>query len=136
MTDRPTHKDENGYLRFSDNHQLVHRAVAELKIGRRLSPTEVVHHIDMDKLNNDPSNLRVCKDQAEHEQIHGGVYRPKNDTLATLFMLLVLVASIGALGVVWVMVQLSGMGSAICALPPAILIVLMFWGLDKQRKQA
>lgn len=38
---------------------LEHRLVAEKKLGRLLESNEVVHHIDGNKENNDPSNLVV-----------------------------------------------------------------------------
>ena len=62
--------DEYGYRRFKDSGKLVHRWVAEKKIGRKLRREEVVHHIDKNKLNNSPENLHVCKNQFEHERIH------------------------------------------------------------------
>jgi hypothetical protein len=65
-----TYIDSNGYLRFKDSNTPVHRWVAEKMIGRKLRPKEVVHHKDRDKLNNRPSNLWVCKNQAEHDRIH------------------------------------------------------------------
>lgn len=52
-----TYKDENGYERYKDSDLLVHRVVAEQKLGRPLEPWEVVHHKDRNKLNNDPRNL-------------------------------------------------------------------------------
>ena len=48
----------------------THRLVAEKMLGRKLKPGEVVHHIDMDKRNNAPENLRVFKNQAEHALWH------------------------------------------------------------------
>jgi hypothetical protein len=47
-----------------------HRVVAEQKLGRKLITGEIVHHIDGDKLNNDPSNLEVLT-AAEHMRRHG-----------------------------------------------------------------
>ena len=47
----------------------THRIVAEQKLGRELLPSEIVHHIDGNKRNNDPSNLEVMT-QAEHCRIH------------------------------------------------------------------
>lgn len=43
-----------------------HRLNAEKKIGRRLLPTEHVHHEDRNKLNNAENNLKVFASQAEH----------------------------------------------------------------------
>lgn len=47
----------------------LHRVVAEQKIGRKLTRYEVVHHIDGDKLNNDPDNLEVMT-LSEHSRRH------------------------------------------------------------------
>lgn len=47
-----------------------HRRVAEQKLGRPLRPGEVVHHIDGDKHNNDPSNLMIFSSQADHARWH------------------------------------------------------------------
>lgn len=46
-----------------------HRIIMEHIIGRRLSFDEVVHHIDGDKHNNDPTNLMVVT-RKEHALIH------------------------------------------------------------------
>ena len=40
--------------------EFYHRWVMEQHLGRKLTPEENVHHIDMDKLNNDISNLWLC----------------------------------------------------------------------------
>lgn len=55
------------YRKRNGRHE--HRVVVEQKIGRVLRPGEVVHHIDGDKLNNDPDNLAVMT-QAEHMRKH------------------------------------------------------------------
>ncbi len=47
----------------------THRIVAEEKLGRPLKKGEIVHHIDGNKRNNDPSNLMVMT-QSEHCRIH------------------------------------------------------------------
>lgn len=47
-----------------------HRAVAEVILGRRLLPGEVVHHEDLNKRNNDPDNLIVFPNQAAHAHHH------------------------------------------------------------------
>lgn len=42
------------------------------RLGRSLTAEEVVHHIDLNKHNNEPSNLAVLPDQAMHARIHFG----------------------------------------------------------------
>jgi hypothetical protein len=44
--------------------------VAERTIGRYLKKGEIVHHIDFDKSNDDPTNLFICKDTSTHIQLH------------------------------------------------------------------
>lgn len=48
----------------------THRIVAEEKLGRPLTPKEVVHHEDENKRNNDPDNLIVFSSQAAHARHH------------------------------------------------------------------
>lgn len=48
----------------------THRIVAEKKLGRKLKPGEIVHHKDENKRNNDPNNIEVFKNQAEHARHH------------------------------------------------------------------
>lgn len=43
-----------------------HRLVVEEKLGRFLLPTEVVHHVDGDRTNNVPENLRVFPSNGAH----------------------------------------------------------------------
>jgi transposase len=54
--------DSKGYVR-------EHRLVMEEKLGRFLTPDEIVHHIDENKLNNAPENLEVMS-KAEHCRHH------------------------------------------------------------------
>ncbi|MFD2659464.1 HNH endonuclease [Paenibacillus thailandensis] len=48
----------------------LHRVVAEIKIGRKLMPGEVVHHENENKRNPSPENLRVFASQSEHAAWH------------------------------------------------------------------
>jgi hypothetical protein len=54
--------NSNGYIR-------LHRLVMEQKLGRYLVPTEVVHHLDGNKRNNDPGNLEVFESNGEHLKV-------------------------------------------------------------------
>ena len=54
--------DSKGYI-------MEHRLVMESIIGRFLLPTEIVHHIDENPRNNNPSNLQVMT-AAEHTAHH------------------------------------------------------------------
>tara|TARA_Y100000310_G_scaffold325198_2_gene388329 strand:- start:8705 stop:9163 length:459 start_codon:yes stop_codon:yes gene_type:complete len=62
---RPNHPDANkrGYI-------AEHRLVMEKKLGRRLLPTEDVHHLDFSKTNNEPDNLHLFNNRAEHSGFH------------------------------------------------------------------
>ena len=62
-------KDDT-YRKLHGRHE--HRVVAEQMLGRALKPGEIVHHIDGNKHNNDPSNLEVMT-QGQHvfEHIQG-----------------------------------------------------------------
>ena len=62
--------DKKGYKRFSNSDKLIHRHVAEQKLGRKLKDEERVHHINRDKSDNRRSNLWVFKNQDAHECAH------------------------------------------------------------------
>jgi hypothetical protein len=66
---RKTYIDEKGYRRFKDSGKLVHRWVAENKVGGEIYEGRVVHHRDGDKLNNDPRNLHVMS-RSDHSRHH------------------------------------------------------------------
>lgn len=55
--------DPCGYVR-------EHRIVLENKLGRYLKTEEVVHHIDGNKLNNNPQNLYLFADISSHGKWH------------------------------------------------------------------
>ena len=59
---------------LSDKNGIVkeHRFIASRKLGRKLLPTEVVHHIDGNKFNNLESNLMVFRTNADHSAFHSG----------------------------------------------------------------
>lgn len=65
-----------GYLVFSNSSanganagRSLHVAVAEWVAGRRIKDGEVVHHLDEDKLNNHPDNLKIMK-HSDHSRLH------------------------------------------------------------------
>jgi hypothetical protein len=53
----------------STGYAPVHRILMHEKIGRKILPGEVVDHIDNDKKNNDPDNLRLFASNAEHLRV-------------------------------------------------------------------
>lgn len=50
--------------------KLEHILVAERALGKPLPTGAQVHHWDMDRSNNEPTNLVICPDQAYHRLIH------------------------------------------------------------------
>lgn len=68
--------DARGYVRVGSEYE--HRLVAEQTLGRRLRRDEVVHHINGDKQDNRPVNLRVMK-RGAHVALHNAAEpkRPK-----------------------------------------------------------
>lgn len=57
------------YLKRDGEHE--HRVVAAAVLGRPLQDGEVVHHEDLNKLNNHPHNLIVFESQSQHARHHG-----------------------------------------------------------------
>lgn len=49
---------------------LVHRAVMQEHLGRRLQVTERVHHEDLDRSNNSVDNLVLFSSQSDHKKYH------------------------------------------------------------------
>ena len=62
-------KDGYRYFYYDGVRYAEHRVVLENKIGRKLLATERCHHIDLNKLNNDPNNL-ICMSSSEHSSLH------------------------------------------------------------------
>jgi len=56
--------------RINGKNVYRHRQIMEIKIGRKLSQVEVVHHIDGNSLNNLPENLMLFKNNSEHIKFH------------------------------------------------------------------
>ncbi len=63
----------NGYVR-------EHRLLMEEKMGRYLTPEEIVHHVDGNPYNNDIKNLELMS-QVEHSKIHKRNFSPLNGYL-------------------------------------------------------
>ena len=52
------------------NGELEHRLNVEIKIGRKLTKAERVHHLDENKKNNNIENLMVFPSQKAHQSFH------------------------------------------------------------------
>lgn len=50
-----------------------HIIIAENKLKRKISKDEPIHHIDLDRLNNRPSNLTVLKSNSQHQRLHASL---------------------------------------------------------------
>ena len=57
------------YVRTENGWEYESRVVVEKSFGRKLKRTELVHHIDTIKFNNDIKNLQVCT-HSKHAKIH------------------------------------------------------------------
>lgn len=60
----------HGYYRVGKHGTGEHRKVYEDYIGRKLKPTEVVHHINFDKTDNRIENLYLYSSKSEHTRVH------------------------------------------------------------------
>lgn len=63
--------DDKGYLRFEHNDELVHRWLMGQILGRPITSEEIVDHVDGNRTNNVPSNLRLYADRWAHAEAHG-----------------------------------------------------------------
>ena len=61
------------YAKRCGRHE--HRVVAEEMLGRELLDGEVVHHLDFNHRNNDPTNIMIFPSQAAHAKYHNVLNR-------------------------------------------------------------
>lgn len=59
----------DGYLRYSDTDEYVHRRVMEEFLGRKLTTEEHIHHINGNKSDNRVENLQLHTNSS-HRQLH------------------------------------------------------------------
>ena len=52
---------------------LYHRYLMQQHLGRKLTPQEIIHHIDMDINNNMIENFYLYENQKTHQQGHGSL---------------------------------------------------------------
>lgn len=64
---RGTGDNSKGYIKENNRHQ--HRVVVERHLGRKLLPTEIIHHIDGNPKNNDWENLEITN-RSDHIRHH------------------------------------------------------------------
>jgi len=64
------------YLMVGETKQYVHRAIAEQHYGKKLAGWMQVHHIDVDTLNNRPTNLMILNNRT-HAALHQAMRRTK-----------------------------------------------------------
>lgn len=64
----------NGYKRIYINKKIIqeHRYIMELHIGRKLLPSEIVHHINHNKLDNRLENLQLTT-RSKHKKMHNDI---------------------------------------------------------------
>ncbi len=73
-------KRPDGYVRIAlggDTRKLYHRYLIEQKLGRKLLPSEIIHHKDGNPSNNKINNLEIMT-QNKHAQLHLTKYADSN----------------------------------------------------------
>jgi hypothetical protein len=63
------HIDSSGY-KVLENRKHEHRNIMEQHLKRKLLPHELVHHKDLNKLNNSIDNLMLFQSKREHLNFH------------------------------------------------------------------
>lgn len=58
-----------------NNYRKEHMVIMEKVLGRPLQQGEIIHHIDGNKLNNNPENLVLFPDEKTHRQTHNQLER-------------------------------------------------------------
>jgi len=53
----------------------VYRHLMEKKLGRKLKTSETIHHIDMDKMNNNIDNLYLYENESLHQKGHWSIIK-------------------------------------------------------------
>ena len=61
---------KTGYYRFKDTHKFVHIWIMEIIIGKKLRKDDFVNHLNGNKLDNHPSNLKLFNNQTERTKWH------------------------------------------------------------------
>lgn len=73
---RTEFSDGQGYVNSvvlrenSGNRERLHRVIVMGVVGRKLSSSVIVHHVDDDGTNNRHDNLVVLENQGEHARLH------------------------------------------------------------------
>lgn len=65
---------------YHGNQIKLHRYLMQVKLGRELKASEIVHHIDEDKFNNNIDNLQLTT-ISEHNRIHGHFKKDKRSDI-------------------------------------------------------
>ncbi len=55
---------------YKSGYAYEHILVAEKKYGRPITRQEVIHHVDRNRSNNDPENLWIFANHADHRHYH------------------------------------------------------------------